>query len=153
MNGKQADATMKNLEAEAKRLKADLEKAKQSGDTLTMTRLHSELDRVNSQLTALRTNTVQVEEVLRNLDKAKPKDLQKALTTLKAQLNGIERGSEAWNRQIANIRRVQEEINRVNAELRTQESLVDRVNGWWGKFQTVVLGAVASISGGVAGGG
>ena len=152
MNGKQANETMRKLEENAKNLRDKFEKAKAAGDTVSMAKLKAELSKVEGQLKLLTTNTVQVEEVLKNLDKAKPKDLQKALATLRAQLSGIERGSAMWNSHVANIRRVQEEINRVNAELRTQQTLLDRVNGWWGKMQNVILGAAASLTGMVAAG-
>ena len=152
MNGKQANETMKKLEAESERLNKRLQQAKDSGDKISVAKLEKELAKVTSQLNMLRTSTVQVEEVLRNLDKAKPADLQRALTELKKQLKGLERGSDLWNQHVANIRRVEQELSRVNAELRTQQTLVDRVNGWWNKFQTVIMGVIAAMTGVIAAG-
>ncbi|MDE6007672.1 MAG: phage tail tape measure protein [Muribaculaceae bacterium] len=152
MNGKQANETMKKLEAESERLNKRLQQAKDSGDKISVAKLEKELAKVTSQLNMLRTSTVQVEEVLRNLDKAKPAELQRALRTLKDQLKGLERGSDLWNQHVANIRRVEQELSRVNAELRTQQTIIDRLNGWWNKFQTVIMGVIAAMTGVIAAG-
>lgn len=152
MNGKQANETMQKLAKSAENLDAKIKKAKAAGDTVTVAKLEADLKKVNSQLKLFRTNTVQLEDTLRDLDKAKLTDLQQALANLKYKLKDLERGSEMWKAHVRNLHRVQEEINRVNAELRTQQTLIDRVNGWWGKLQNVILGVVAAVTGLIAAG-
>ncbi len=88
-----------------------------------------------------------MEKVLRNLDKATPKELNKTLSTLKKQLNGIERGTTEWNRQCEAIKRVKHELERVNADLREGEGRWQRFNRIVNDWQTTIMGAAAAVTG------
>lgn len=147
MNGRQANETMKNLEKEAERLQKQFEKAKAAGDKVAMDKAHKSLKEINSQLKVLKTNTTAVEEVMRKLDRATPAELNKTLSTLRRQLNGMARGSDVWDKQVAKIKLVEAEIRKVNAALRTQESGWNRMNTWLNNAQTALMGFAAALTG------
>ena len=147
VNGKQAQDMLDNLKKKSADLEKAIEAAAKAGDKAKLTKLQRELRQTNRQISQIESATVGVERVLHNLDRATPKELQKALSTLRQQLNGIERGTEEWNRQCEAIKRVRAEIARVNADLSTGESFWDRFNRKMNEWQTTLMGAAAAITG------
>ena len=92
INGKQAQQMLRNLEKDARRLEREIAKAATAGDKATMKKLQRELKSTNNLIKQMQGSAKTTEQVLSRLDKASPKELQKALRTLQQQLNGIERG-------------------------------------------------------------
>ena len=116
VNGRQAQDMLDNLKKKSQDLERAIDKAARTGNKVELKRLQKELKQTNRQIAQIESATVGVEKVLKNLDKATPKELNKTLHTLKQQLNGIERGTVEWSRQAEAIRRVKAEIARVNAD-------------------------------------
>ena len=86
-------------------------------------------------------------EVLKRLDKATPKELQKALRTLEKQLNNIKRGTEAWEEQCEQIKAVRSELDKVNKELRECEGFWERFNNKMNDWQTTIAAGAAAVTG------
>lgn len=147
VNGKQAQQILKTLEKDAEQLRKKMDEAAKIGDKGSMKKLQRELKQTEKQIGMLKGEAKNVDDVLRRLDKASPKELQKTLTALKRELNGIERGSEAWDKQVGKIRQVNAEITRVRQTMQTQESGWSRFNNWLNSCQTAILGIGASITG------
>ena len=147
VNGRQAAQMLDNLKVKATQLETAIDKARQSGDKASLKRLQRELNQTNAQIRQIQSATATAEDVLRRLDRATPKQLNQTLTVLRRQLNGIERGSEAWNSQVAKIKAVKRELERVNAELREGESRWSRFNRIVNDWQTTIMGAAAAVTG------
>lgn len=147
VNGTQAKRMLDSLRTQADSLSKKMREAAAAGDKVKMRKLQRELNEVNSMMSKLTSETTQVTNVLMRLDKATPKELRKTLSTLQRQLQSMERGSDAWNKQIAKIKQVKAEIDKVNASLREAEGPLSKFNNWWGKTQTVIMGATAAITG------
>ena len=147
VNGKQAQDMLDNLKRKSQDLEKAIEGAAKAGNKTELKRLQRELKQTNRQIAQIESATVGVEKVLKQLDKATPKELNKTLSTLKKQLNGIERGTEEWNRQCEAIRRVKNEIARVNANLVEGEGFWDRFNRKMNEWQTTLMGMAAAATG------
>ena len=147
VNGKQAQNVLKKLQTEASSLEQRIAKAAVAGDKATMQKLQKELRSTQSLMSQLQSTTKNVEQVMSRLDKATPKELNRTLRTLQSQLNGIERGSSAWNAHTAKIQAVKAELAKVNSELTLQKSLWSRFNGWLNEFSTAIMGVAAAITG------
>ena len=147
VNGRQAQDMLDNLKKKSQDLEKAIEGAAKAGNKVELKRLQRELKQTNRQIAQIESATVGVEKVLKNLDKATPKELNKTLTTLKQQLNGIERGTVEWNRQAEAIRRVKAEIARVNADLIEGEGFWDRFNRKMNDWQTTLMGMIAAVTG------
>lgn len=147
VNGKQAEKVLSSLEKDAKRLEKQLAKTAAAGDKATMKKLQRELNQTNRLMDQLKGSAASVDNVLRRLDKATPKELNKALRQLKNELNGIERGTAAWDAHVAKIKAVKAEIDRVNETMREQQSLSDRIIDWINKWQVALLAVGAAITG------
>lgn len=147
VNGKQAQKMLTQLEKDAKRLEKQISKAAVAGDKATMKKLQRELRSTQRMMDQLKGSSATVETTLSRLDKASPKELNRTLRTLQQQLNGIQRGTPAWDAQVVKIKAVRAELQRVNATLTTQQSLWVRFNNWLNLCQTSILGFVAAITG------
>jgi TP901 family phage tail tape measure protein len=147
VNGKQAQNVLKKLQSEATSLEQKIARASVAGDKATMQKLQRELRNTQNLMSQLQTTTKNVEQVMSRLDSATPKELNRTLRTLQSQLNGIERGSEAWNAHTAKIKAVKAELAKVNSELATQKSLWSRFNGWLNEFSTAIMGVSAAVAG------
>ena len=147
VNGKQAQKMLNTLEKDAQRLERQLAKAATAGDKATMKKLQRELNSTNKLIQQMKGSAASVEQVLSRLDKATPKELQKVLKQLQKELNGIERGSAAWDAHVEKIKAVKAELSRVNSTMATQRSWWDRMNIWLNNCQTALLGIGAAITG------
>ena len=147
VNGKQAQKMLSQLEKDAKRLEQGISKAAKAGDKATMKKLQRELNSTRKTMEQLKGTAFNVDNVLRRLDKASPKELNRTLKSLQQQLNGIQRGSVAWDAHVAKIKAVKAELQRVNATMQTQKSLWSRFNNWLNNCQTAILGLGAAITG------
>lgn len=147
VNGRQAQKMLAQLEKDARRLEKQLATAAKAGDKATMNKLQRELKSTQRMMEQLKGSSASVDDTLRRLDKATPKELNKALKLLQQQLNGIQRGTPAWDAHVAKIKAVKAELQKVNATLATQKSLWDRMNTWLNNAQTSLMGIAAALAG------
>ena len=147
VNGKQAQQMLSSLEKDAKRLERQIAAASKAGDKASMKKLQRELNQTNRLMDQLKGASASTERILSRLDKATPTELNKTLRQLKNELNGIERGTAAWDAQIAKIKAVRAEIDNVNDAMREGDSLSDRVAEWLNKWQMALVAIGAAITG------
>ncbi len=147
VNGRQAEDMLQKLRSQASNLEKAINKAAKAGNKQQLTKLKRELKETNRQINQIESAAKGVEEVLKRLDEASPKELNKTLVQMKKNLNGLERGSEEWNRQCEAIKRVKAEIAKVNNELRDNESLWERMNRKLNDWQTALAAIVAAVTG------
>lgn len=147
VNGRQAQKMLSQLEKDARRLEKQLSKAAAAGDKASMGKLQRELNSTKRMMDQLKGSSASVDATLRRLNKASSKELNKALKLLQQQLNGIQRGSAAWDAQVAKIRAVKAELQKVNATLATQKSLWSRMNSWLNNAQTAIMAFAAAVTG------
>lgn len=140
---------MKALRQRAEDLENALAKARNSGDKIEMNKLQKELKKANAEIREMTSSVQQAESVMRRLDRATPKELSKTLSTLRRQLNNIERGSAAWNAHVEKIKLVQRELNSVKSSMREQESLWTRFSQKmfdWGNAITMSMAAISGLT-------
>lgn len=145
VNGRQAQRMLATLEKDARRLERQLAKASVAGNKASMKKFQRELNATNKAMDQLRGKAFSVDSVLRRLDQATPKELNRALKQLQQELNGLQRGTAAWNAHVARIKAVKAELQQVNATLATQKSLWTRMTGWLNNAQVAIMGVVAGL--------
>lgn len=147
VNGKQAEDMLLKLKSQAANLEKAIEKAAAAGNKQQLTKLKRKLKETNRQISQIENAAKGVEHVLQRLDETSPKELNRTLVQLKRNLNGLERGSDEWNRQCEAIKRVKAEIAKVNSQLRENESLWERMNRKLNDWQTALAGIAAAVTG------
>lgn len=149
VNGKNAEERLKALRQRAEDLENALARARSSGDKIEMNKLQKELRKANKEIKEMSSSAQQAENVMRRLDRATPKELSKTLSTLRRQLDNIERGSAAWNAQVEKIKLVQRELNSVKNSMREHESLWTRFSKKmfdWGNAITMSMAAISGLT-------
>ena len=147
VNGQQAEQTLQQLKNNALQLESAIARAAASGNKTDLKRLRRELTDTKRQIREIESASSQVEQVLKRLDRATPKELSRTLATLNKQLDYMERGSDAWNSHVEKIKRVKAEIASVNEDLRNQEGLWSHFNRTINDWQTTIMGAAAAMTG------
>ena len=147
INGQQAQQTLNQLRQNALQLETAIAKAAATGNKSDLKRLRKELTDTKRQIREMESATQQVEHVLRNLDKATPRELNKALQNLNRQLEYIERGSDAWKAHTEKIKQVKAELKAVNDQLRDNEGFWDRFNRKMNDWQTTLMAGAAAVTG------
>lgn len=147
INGQQAQQTLNQLRQNALQLESAIAKAAATGNKTDLKRLRKELTDTKRQIREMESATQQVDHVLRNLDKATPRELNKALQNLNRQLEYIERGSEAWKAHTEKIKQVKAEIKAVNDQLRDSEGFWERFNRKMNDWQTTLAAGAAAVTG------
>ena len=147
VNGKQAQKMLTQLEKEAQRLERQIAKAATAGDKATMKKLQRELNSTKRMMDQLKGSAASVDNVLHCLDKATPKELNRTLKTLQQQLNGIQRGTTAWDAHVAKIQAVKAELQRVNSTMAVTKSAGERALDFFNKWQVAIMGVAAAVTG------
>lgn len=149
VNGKNAEDRLKALRQRAEDLENALARARNTGDKIEMNKLQKELKKTNKEIREMSSSAQQAESVMRRLDRATPRELSKTLSTLRKQLDNIERGSAAWNAQIEKIKAVQRELNSVKGSMKEHESLWSRFAKKmydWGSALTMSMAAISGLT-------
>ena len=149
INGQEAQKKLELLRQRAFDLQNAIASAAAAGNKTELKRLRQELKNTKSEIRQIESATQEVEQVLHNLDRATPKELQRSLRTMEKQLQGMARGSDAWNLQTEKIRLLRTEIERVNAETKANTSLAGRMVSLWNKWHPAIMavtGAVTALS-------
>ena len=149
VNGKNAEDRLKALRQRAEDLENALARARNTGDKIEMNKLQKELKKTNKEIREMSSSAQQAESVMRRLDRATPRELSKTLSTLRKQLDNIERGSAAWNAQIEKIKAVQRELNSVKGSMKEHESLWSRFAQKmydWGSALTMSMAAISGLT-------
>lgn len=147
VNGQQGQQMLSLLEREAKKLERQLDRAAKAGNKFETKRLQRDLNNVRKSMEQLKGTTTSVETTLRRLDTATPKELNRALKTLQKELNGIQRGTAAWDAQVAKIRMVKKELQSVNASMNAQASGLSKLNNWFNKVSVSIMAVGAALAG------
>ena len=147
INGQQPIQVLQQLRQNALQLESAIARAAAAGNRTDLRRLRKELTDTRRQIREIESSTMQVESVMRRLNRATPNELNRALQTLNQQLQYMERGSAAWNAHVAKIRQVKGELARLNAELRAQEGFWKRFTRTMNDWQSSIFMTAALLSG------
>lgn len=149
VNGEQAKNELQSLEKYATSLKDRIAEAYNAGDTKKMKELEKELKKTNAQLRTMRTNAVNIDEVMQNLSTAGPKELQKTLKGINKELESgrIKRGSQEWHEYQAKLKLVSAEIRKIKAEGVEAEGFLSRMNGKLSKWGGMIASVIAGLTG------
>lgn len=152
VNNEDAAKKIDTLKTKLEQLRVGQQKALESGDPKALKEYGKEINKAERQLKKMQSQAVQVDKVLKNLDRSSVKDMEATVKRLTRELNSghIARGGKEWDELTAAIRRTKQEIQKVKAEQEAALSLKDRLlnfgNTWMGVV-TTIGGALQALSG------
>lgn len=145
INGKQAKAELAEMQQRCKDLQKAYTDAAKAGDKSAKD-IYKELKTARQELRQMQRDVVNVDNVLKNLSKASPRELSTTLRTLTRQLNDIERGSAAWDEQKRKIAAVKAELQKVNTVVGEQEKGWARVKSTVQAWQVGIVAAIGAVT-------
>lgn len=145
VNGKAAEEQLTRLKQRASDYKDAIAKASKEGNRLEQKKLRNELKATEREIKSIQSATMNVADVLKNLDAATPKELKLTLKQFNNELKNMERGTKAWNDHAEKIRRVKKELETVNNSLKRQQTGWQKLTGWLNKWQTMNVAGFAVV--------
>ncbi len=109
-----------------------------------------EIRRLKAEQSKIETRANSIERVLRNIDKATPKELKRTIAEINKELNSgaVQRGSEEWNTLTKSLRKANEELKKIKTETQAASEMKgwsDKIADWGFKW----VGIISSISTGL----
>jgi len=149
INGEQARQELDLLKREAEAWRKKMVEASEAGDVKGFKKAEQELRKVNSQMRAMQKSSIDIDRVLNNLSTAGPKELQRTLKSINAELNSgrIQRGTAAWDKYQKQARLVSAELRKINAEQREALSWAERFNNGLSKWGGTLASVMAAVTG------
>lgn len=149
INGEQARQELDLLKREAVAWRNKMVEASEAGDTKGFKKAESELRKVNAQMRTMQKSAFDINNVLNNLSTSGPKDLQRALKAINAELNSgrVQRGSEEWKKYNVQAKQVSAELRKINAEQRESVGWFSRFNNGLSKWGGTITSIIAGLTG------
>lgn len=153
VNAEFAKKSMEDLRKESERLKKALKEAEDAGDKALAQQLTRQINAVNGSMKSLKTNADNIEAALKSIDKATPKELQKAIRAITHELNSgrIERGSREWDMLTEKLKLTKKELASVKKQMESikPEGMFKRMfksfSDWWGMY-SLFTDAIEGVS-------
>lgn len=136
VNSRSAESELERLKKRSEELRKKYADAFKSGNEKELRKTERALARNAKQIEAARIKAGELRAAMKSLDTASPKDLQRTIKLITAELNSgkIARGSKEWETYTAALRRTKEELRKVESEMQVTTGkatkLRDIINGW-----------------------
>lgn len=136
VNGQQAKETLGKLEKELEILRRKRAEAFEKVDIKGMSIYDKEIKKVERSIDKMRSTAQNVESVLRNMDKATPKELETTIRRINKELNSgsVERGSAQWDSCQKAIRTCKEELEKLRKEQKVLTADEKSIAAWGKKW-------------------
>ena len=152
LNSSQASKKLKELQEKLKDTRKIKQEAFESGDKEAYKRLTQEEKKLEAQLARLRTRAQTVQDAIRNLDKATPKQLKATISEINKQLSdgSVERGTEQWKRLVKALGEARGQLNKIRSEQNAaaehmNQTTLSEIGQKWAGITTVMRGVAEGI--------
>ena len=144
INSEPAIKELNNLQNNLAKAKEKLETLrKQGAPTKDIVRAQKEVTKFTQKLSQAESRSKAVERALTDMNKRTPRELNASIRTLMGHLQGLEKGTAAWNIHAEAIRKLKGRLAELKEELSAQEPWWNRAVSWVNKWQTAIVGVVA----------
>lgn len=147
VNGQQAKKMLTDLKKQAEDLKQKIKDASDIGDTKKAQALSRQLKQVNRQIRDIEAATMSVNDVMKQLDKASPNQLNKALAQIRRQLKGMMQDDPRRSELEEQFKKIKAQIDKVNGALKESQTGWERFTSTIKKWQTGFIAGLGSVTG------
>lgn len=149
VNGQLAEEKIQKLQTRASNLRDALAEAYKVNDAKLVKKLEAELKSTNAELRTLQKNAVNIDQVMKNLSTAGPKELRKTLNNINRELNSghIKRGTAEWRKYNEQAKLVSRELRKIRVEQIESMSLMERFNNGLSKWGGTITSMIAGLTG------
>ena len=158
LDGQQAENQLKELQAEATKLRKELKQLRMDKDPNYAQKLR-EFNELDKKIKDARKSTFDLTQVINNLSGASMKELTRAQRTLNSELRNMNRATDEGKRAFAEksrqLQKVQVEIARVNTQMKGYNSgmsLFGRMAQGFNKYLGIITAGTATFAGAIIAG-
>ncbi len=120
INGEQAKAALKEIQTQLAGVKAMRDKAMTDGDVKGFNQLNAEFKKLTTEATKLSRQTLDVNDVLKNLSSASVRELQGAFQQLNRELIAMKRNDPGYNEKKVQVQALKKELDSASGSIRNQ---------------------------------
>lgn len=144
LNASQAEATMNALKSSADELRKKFLEATKLGNTEDAQRYQKELDKVTKSMSAIRKETKDYSEIMKNLNGSTLNELQKAASGLSKQLKNLVPGTKEFIEKSKQLKDVRSRMDEVNSSVKGTHKTIDQLKGLLPKLGIATVFAAAA---------
>ena len=147
LNSQEATNKLKEMEANVKKIRSEMDKAYSSGNKALGDKLSKDLSKATKEMKTFAVQTMDVDKVLKNLSDASINQLAKAAKSLNAQLKNIPANTEKY-REIANqLQQVRTRQAELRSEMTASKGWMSTVADGFNRWQGAIIAFAGSITG------
>ncbi len=155
INSEQATKKLEEINAKLETARQKKQAAFERGDAKGLQVYTKEVRRLEREQRNLQTRSEGVAKVLKNLDRATPKELRRTIKEINKELNSgaVERGSKEWQTLTGALQQCNAELRAINEEqsaFNESESGLAAFGKKWFGFTTIVSQAYGAIDGAIS---
>ena len=149
LNSEEAEKKIDNLKKRVEGLRK--EQSNWAEGSAQYKKIQKEIDKLNAELKSTENVTKRVNDTLRNMSSAKPKELRETIKQINGLLNSgsLKRGSEEWKSLTAALKRANTELATIRTETKASQTAWQKftkfLNDSWGGL-TMILGSLAGVT-------
>lgn len=149
VNSEEAKKKFDELEKKATQLRAKFADAYRKGDTQGLKEINDELNKVNREMDRMRTNAANIRAAMKSVDEATPRELQKTIKNIHAELNSgrVKRGSHEWQYYTEQLKVAHAELKKVQSEMKESEGILSGLNRKINDWGTSIATGMAAFAG------
>ena len=144
LNASQAEATMNALKSSADELRKKFLEATKLGNTEDAQRYQKELDKVTKSMSAIRKETKDYSEIMKNLNGSTLNELQKAASGLSKQLKNLVPGTKEFIEKSKQLKEVRGRMDEVSKSVKGTHKTIDQLKGLLPKLGIATVFAAAA---------
>ena len=147
LNSQEATNKLKEMEANVKKIRSEMDKAYSSGNKALGDKLSKDLSKATKEMKTFAVQTMDVDKVLKNLSDASINQLAKAAKSLNAQLKNIPANTEKY-REIANqLQQVRTRQAELRSEMTASKGWMTTIADGFNRWQGAIIAFAGSITG------
>lgn len=149
VNGEEARNELKRLQKEANMFRDMMTKAYEAGDVKGFKKAEDALRKTNAEIRKMQRNSLEIDNVLKNLSTAGPKELQRTIRAINQQLNSgnVKRETEEWDTYQKKLKLVSAELQKIKNEGKESSSWMSRLGDGFNRYAALATSAIAALTG------
>lgn len=147
INSEEAKKRFEELQGELKDIKILRDQAFAKGDIGAFATYNKELKDVNKEMKQFKTQTDDVENALKNINKISTNDLENAFRKARNEMKATARDADNYTAKKANFEKLRDEVEKVNGSVKSQGSFFSKAGDNFNKYFGMAGAAIASFTG------
>jgi len=151
LNNEEAIARLKEIGNELKKLKSLKEKFLEEGHASGVDTVNKEMKKLNGEMRTLQKQTIDVDNVLKNLSSASIQEIHEALRKASREMNQMKRSDPGFGEQQQKVANLRAELDNATGKAKQHQTTMGKLADGFNKYFGMATALVASFTGVILG--